>query len=297
MGTVTLLTIGYFFIGAIIGSFLGVCAYRIPMGKYEPSREGIRELDHPVSLIQPARSFCPQCEKQLLWWHMIPLVSWILLRGRCAYCSKKIPARYLLIEVWSGAMAALCFLRFGANPTAIVAFGFIALLIVITYIDIDYMIIPDVITYPATAAGLLIGFVNRFLGGAFNPVLHYPFVLNPLESLLGLVAGPGVLMAVWWFYLKVRKREGLGLGDVKLLAFLGTAFGPECVCFTMFVGSLAGAIVGVAILLARRKALSSYIPFGPYLAIAAIAYILNILDLITLYVDPSHTSSWWVLRG
>lgn len=296
MGTTLSLSIAYFVVGAFIGSFLGVCAYRIPMGKYEPTREGIRELDRSVSVIEPARSFCPNCERQLLWWHMIPLVSWFILRGRCAFCSSRIPLRYLMVELWSGAMAALCFLRFGPNATAVVVFGFIALLIIITYIDLDYMIIPDVITYPATAIGVLIGCVNRFLGDPFHPILYYPVVQGPLDSLYGLIAGPGLLMAVWWLYLKIRKREGLGLGDVKLLAVLGAAFGPECVCFTIFIGSLAGAAIGIVLIVANRRTLTTYIPFGPYLAIAAIVYLLDIPDLINVYSDPSHGSSWWALR-
>ena len=161
--------------GAIIGSFLGVCSYRIPMGKYEPAREGIRELTHPVSIVSPARSFCPQCEAQLAWHHNIPIVSWFMLRGRCASCNASIPVRYLVVELLTGFFAVCCYLRFGASLSALVAFAIVSALIVITFIDFDYMIIPNVITYPGTAAGLLLGTASSLLPASSILPLQQPF--------------------------------------------------------------------------------------------------------------------------
>lgn len=296
MQAIFLLTALYFLFGAIIGSFLGVCAYRIPMGKYEPIHDGVRELGRTVSLINPARSFCPKCEKQLAWWHTIPIVSWFILRGRCAHCNAQIPFRYVLIELLTGTLCALAFLRFGPGATGLVAFGFICLFIIITFIDLDYMIIPDVITYPATFAGLLIGVANKYLSSADGMLLASPFVRSPLESLFGLIMGPGLLMVVWWLYRKIRKKEGLGLGDVKLLAVAGATFGAECSWFTIFCGSVLGSFIGMALLLIRKNALSSYIPFGPYLAFAGVAYILDLPLLIGRFFDPSLPLNWWILK-
>jgi leader peptidase (prepilin peptidase)/N-methyltransferase len=291
MLTITSLTLLYFLFGSIIGSFLSVCAYRIPMGKYEPIHEGVTELNRTLSLVSPARSFCPKCEQTLAWWHTIPLVSWLILRGRCGHCQAKIPFRYLFIELLTGALCALTFLRFGPTLTGLVAFGFIALFIIINFIDLDYMIIPDVITYPATFIGLAIGVANRF---APSKVLGYPFVSSPLESLYGLLMGPGLLLAVWWLYFKIRKREGLGLGDVKFLAVVGATFGMESAWFTIFFGSVLGSIIAALSLLARRGSLASYFPFGPYLVIAAIAYLLDLHLVIAHFLNPTTPLTWWI---
>jgi len=291
MVTITSLTLLYFVFGSIIGSFLGVCAYRIPMGKYEPIHEGVKELNRPLSIVRPARSFCPKCEQTLAWWHTIPLVSWLILRGRCGHCEAKIPFRYFFIELLTGALCALTFLRFGPTLTGLVAFGFIALFIIINFIDLDYMIIPDVITYPATFIGLAIGVINRF---APSQVLGYPFVSSPLESLYGLLMGPGLLLAVWWLYFKIRKREGLGLGDVKFLAVVGATFGMESAWFTIFFGSVLGSIIAILSLVARRGSLASYFPFGPYLVIAAIAYLLDLHLVIAHVLNPTTPLTWWI---
>jgi leader peptidase (prepilin peptidase)/N-methyltransferase len=291
MQTIAFLTLLYFLFGSIIGSFLGVCAYRIPMGRFEPIHAGVKELNRTLSLITPARSFCPNCEQTLAWWHTIPLFSWIILRGRCGHCGAKVPFRYLLIELLTGLLCALSFLRFGPTLTGLVAFGFISLFIVITFIDLDYMIIPNVITYPATFIGLAIGIINRY---GPTEILASPFVSSPWESFLGLLMGPGLLLAVWWLYFKIRKREGLGLGDVKLLALTGATFGMECAWFTIFFGSVLGSITGIGMLVARRSSFASYFPFGPYLAIAAVAYLFDVHVLIAHVLDPAMPIRWWI---
>ncbi len=265
MDAVTTISIICFVFGAIIGSFLGVCAYRIPMGKYAPEREGIKVLELPVSITSPARSLCPSCEHQLAWWHNIPLVSWILLRGRCGYCKARIPFRYFLIEVATGCLCVLCYWKLGLTLSAFVAFAFVCALVVITFIDIDYMIIPNVITYPGTIIGVVLVLANEFLSSGTSPLLVKPFAASAYEALLGLLAGPGVLLAIWWFYLKVRKRDGLGLGDVKLLAMVGVLFGWEASWLTIFAGSLVGSIFGIVQVLGRKMGLSQPLPFGPYL--------------------------------
>jgi leader peptidase (prepilin peptidase)/N-methyltransferase len=188
-------------------------------------------------------------------------------------------------------LCALTFLRFGPSITGLVAFGFICLFVIITFIDLDYMIIPNVITYPATFLGLAIGIINRYSPSQF---LRYPFVSSPWESLYGLLMGPGLLLAVWWIYFKVRKREGLGLGDVKLLAVVGATFGMESSWFTIFFGSIAGSITAITALIVRRGSFASYFPFGPYLVIAAIAYIFDVHLLIARLLDPTTPVTWWI---
>lgn len=285
-----------FLVGAIIGSFLGVCIYRIPMGKYEPAREGIRELAYPVSILSPARSFCPQCEAQLAWHQNIPLVSWLLLRGRCASCRAAIPLRYPLVELLTGAFAVCCYLRFGISISALFAFAVMSALMVITFIDIDYMIIPDVITYPGTAIGLALGAAASLLPmrGVFP--LQFPFAQSLSESLLGIALGAGTLYLVWWLYLVIRRREGLGLGDIKLLAMLGALFGYQCSLATIFVGSVCGSLVGLLLVALRRHSYSMHLSFGPYLAFAATLYIFNFGNLIQYLRGATGETIWRALQ-
>ncbi len=200
----------------------------------------------------------------------------------------------MFIELLTGTLCALSFLRFGPSVTGLCAFAFICLFVVITFIDLDYMIIPDVITYPATFVGILIGLANAYLPGSQGLILEAPFVKTPLESIGGLLMGPGLLLSVWWLYFKIRKKEGLGLGDVKLLAVCGATFGMECAWFTIFFGSILGSVIGMTLLLVRRSSLSSYIPFGPYLAVAGVAYILDVSTLLARLFNPSLPLTWWI---
>ena len=296
MGDVVTISILCFIFGSIVGSFLGVCAFRIPMGKYEPIRREIPQVEIPVSILSPRRSFCPRCMRQLAWHQMIPIVSWFMLRGRCSSCEAKIPFRYCAIELTSAVFAVFCYLRFGLTPTALVAFIVVGALIVITFIDIDYMIIPDVITYPGTIVGIAIGLASSFLPTNTVFPLDPPFVSSVTASLLGIASGSGPLLAIWWFYLVVRKREGLGLGDVKLLALLGALFGYECALITIFIGSVLGSVVGLALIACKRHSVSSYLSFGPYLVVAAIIYIFNFADLIVHINHKSQESIWRVLQ-
>lgn len=286
------LSIWCFMFGACTGSFLGLCAYRLPMGRYEPVREGIPVADIPLSISKPARSFCPVCKHQLHFLHIIPILSWLILRGRCGYCKTRVPARYTVIEILSGLFATLSYLRFGLTPTALAIFIVVSALILITCIDLDYMIIPNVINYPGTALGLLLGVVSTVttLGGTLP--LDRPFVHSWLESLLGIALGAGPLYLVWWLYLVIRKREGLGLGDIKLLIAIGALFGYECALITIFVGSVLGSIVGVILILLNRMGFSTAIPFGPYLVAGTLVYLYDFADII-MFLNGSSTSTNW----
>ena len=295
MATIITTSIFCIILGAIIGSFLGVCAYRIPMGKYPPEREGIKVLGRRLSITDPARSLCPNCEHQLSWWHNIPLISWIALGGRCAFCKSRIPFRYLLIELMTGILCMLCYWRFGPSLTAAVAFIFVSAMVVIVFIDLDYMIIPNVITYPGTVIGAVLVAVNQALQMQGSPLISEPFVASLIDSFYGLLAGPGVLLALWWFYRVVRKREGLGLGDVKLLAMIGVTFGPVGAWFTIFVGSVIGSVLGIIQVLARRIGFSQAVPFGPYLVIGFLFFLFDGPGLLARMLNhPEIPLLWWI---
>lgn len=286
-----------FILGTIIGSFLGVCGFRMPMGIYEPTREGVPELGEDISISSPKRSFCPACRATLSWQEVVPIVSWVLQRGRCSSCKAHISSRYPLVELLTGILAVLCYLRFGISLTAIAAFLVICSLVVITLIDLDYMIIPDKITYPGTALGLLLGGLSDVTPAvSIGFPLEHPFVHSFSESIYGIIFGAGLLYAVWWLYLVVRKREGMGLGDIKLLAMLGALFGYQCSLAVIFVGSIFGSIISIAFMLIKRRSMDVYIPFGPYLAFAAILYILNVGSLIGHLMDPTTTIHWRMLQ-
>jgi leader peptidase (prepilin peptidase)/N-methyltransferase len=199
------------------------------------------------------------------------------------------------VEFVTALLCVGCYLRFGLSPTGVVAFAFVCTMVVITFIDIDYMIIPDVISYPGTIVGCVIGAVNQFFREPSRPLLRDPFVPSILDSILGVLAGAGILVAIWWIYLKVRKREGLGLGDVKLLAMIGTTFGWQAAWFTIFVGSMAGSVIGITLALISKSGLSSYLPFGPYLVIGILLYLFDAPALYQYLTAGDAPVSWWIV--
>ena len=211
-------TIFLFLLGAIIGSFLTVCIYRIPLGR-EDIREEILEAGEEIPLPDnikaeeklsvgfPKRSFCPSCGAQLEWYHNIPLFSWLFLLGKCAFCKSKIPFRYFFVELLTASAAILSYSYFGATLEAFLVFVFLASLIVMSFIDIDYYILPDIITLPGATIGLLIAGINEF-----TPFFGEPFSADLLDALFGVLAGAGTLYLVSEVYFRLRKIEGLGHG-------------------------------------------------------------------------------------
>lgn len=261
--------------GLIIGSFLSVCIYRIPLGKYDregntldPAEVALQKSEDPVTFLTPRRSLCPHCRKQLEWWHNIPVLSWLLLGGKCSFCSAGISVRYPFIELMTGFFAWLSVTQFGTSPTALVVFLFTCALIVITFIDYDYFIIPNVITYPGAVIGLVLAGISQWTSVFQEPVTH-----GFVWSLLGVLAGGGFLLLVSEVYLRLRKIEGLGLGDVKLLTMTGACFGPECSLYTIFIGSLAGSLLGITMVLLSGRRMTQHLPFGPYLAFGTVLYL------------------------
>ncbi len=229
-------------VGAIIGSFLNVCIWRIPREE---------------SIVFPS-SHCPGCSHPIRFGDNVPVISWLILKGRCRDCGASISLRYPLVEALTAALAILLYWKYGFSLQLLCAFFFTAALIVITFIDIDYQIIPDVISLP--------GIPLCFLAAVF--VMGVPF----LESLIGILVGGGILYVIAVGYEWIAKREGMGGGDIKLLAMLGAFFGWKSLLFIVLCSSLTGAIVGVTLMLIQRQDMKYAVPFGPFLALGAVAY-------------------------
>jgi leader peptidase (prepilin peptidase)/N-methyltransferase len=231
--------------GAIVGSFLNVVILRLP----EPGE----------SIVFPP-SHCPVCKARLAWFENIPIVSYLLLRGKCGHCSCRISIQYPLVEFSMACLSAGVLHQFGMTVPGAGYFLFCASLVVIICIDLHHQIIPDVVSLP----GILIGFCLSF----FSPLVSWQ------ASLIGILAGGGSLGAVALLYYLLRKQEGMGGGDIKLLAMIGAFLGWQALPFVIFSSSLTGAIVGIIVMLIqRKKGLSMRIPFGPFLSLAALAYL------------------------
>lgn len=262
-------------LGLVIGSFLTVCIYRIPRQNsfYSEDSESIKS--EVLKFNQPSRSICTSCFTQIKWYQNIPLFSWIMLRGRCASCANPISIRYPLVELITALFALLSVYIYGVNLTALTVFLIAASLLVISVIDYDYFIIPNEISYPGMGAGFLLGLFNQY-----TTTISFPITGSVEESLVGFLVGAGFLYLVSEVYLKLRKKEGLGLGDVKLLGMLGALLGPDAAIYTIFVGSLVGSICGVSMILLGKKKLQQHIPFGPYLALGAYLYLFWYSELL-----------------
>lgn len=251
----TLFVAAVFCLGAIVGSFLNVCIYRIPAG---------------LSIVSP-RSRCPQCLTEIRWYQNIPMVSWLVLRGRCATCRTPIPVRYPFVEGLTGLLFALIFLRFGEHVVTPIFWLFAAALVVVTFIDLDHQIIPDVISLP----GIPIG----FLCACFIPFVGWR------DSLLGILLGGGSLYLVAFGYEWLTKKEGMGGGDIKLLAMIGAFLGWKAVLPVIFLSSLAGTLVGVPLMVLRKADGKLAIPFGPFLAAGSLIWLLSAPELIRWYLS------------
>lgn len=233
-----------FMFGMCIGSFLNVCIHRLPSS---------------MSIINPSRSFCPQCNSAIQFYDNIPVLSYLWLKGRCRNCKASISLRYPLVELMAGILAIAILFMFGLTLEGVVYFVFISSLLVITFIDIDHKIIPDIITLPGIPIGLAASIVL--------PDMTFK------SSLLGLLVGGGSLLLVAWTYSLITQKEGMGGGDIKLLGMIGTFIGWKGVIFTIFAASLTGTFVGIIVMLLKGKNLKFAIPFGPFLSIGAMSYI------------------------
>lgn len=225
--------------GACIGSFLNVCIYRLPR----------RE-----SLAWPS-SHCTSCNRTLSWYENIPILSWVLLRGRCRTCHEPVSRMYPIVEAVTALVFLSGYVLYGLTPLAGVRVLFACALIVLFVTDLQHKILPNVITVP----GIAVGFVcSLFLAPGWR------------DSLIGIVAGGGVLFAIAETYYRVRGQEGLGMGDVKLLGMIGAFLGWKLVLLTLVLASFAGSIVGGAMILSGRGSMKYALPFGTFLAVGAL---------------------------
>lgn len=243
-----------FIFGAVIGSFLNVCIYRIPRKE---------------SIVSPG-SHCPGCSHALGFWDLVPFVSQIALRAKCRYCGTKISFRYFFVELMTALLFVAMYARFMVYVYSPLSFAMSlvlsSMLVVITFIDLDHKIIPDKISYPGMITGLVF---SLLVGGA--PSL--------LSAVIGLFAGGGII-----YLIVVLSKGGMGGGDVKLAAMLGAFLGWKLVLVNLFLSFFLGGIAATLLLLRKLKGRKDYIPFGPYLAIAAIITVLWGQKILQLYL-------------
>ena len=244
-----------FIFGLLIGSFLNVCIYRLPRDE---------------SLVFPA-SHCPACGAAIPPWLNIPVVSYLLLRGRCRSCAVSISAVYPLVELLTALLGLALYLRFGLTLSFFILAVLCAALVTVAFIDLEHRIIPDEISL----SGIVIGFACSF----FIPRLGW------LNSLLGILTGGGSLFLVAWGYERFTGKEGMGGGDIKLLAMLGAFFGWKAIPFIIFVSSLTGSVIGVTVMLIKKRDGKLAIPFGPFLVLGALIHIFFGPQLVTWYFN------------
>ena len=248
-------------LGLLIGSFLNVVIHRLPKMMERQWVEQCADLNGqaapeqaPFNLLTP-RSRCPHCGHGIRWFENVPMVSWLLLRGRCSQCHARISARYPLVEMATGLLFAWCAWRWGWTPAAAAWCGFSALLVALTLIDWDTTLLPDDLTLPLLWAGL----IAAALGWTGVPLA---------QAVWGAVAGYLSLWAVYWAFKLATGKEGMGYGDFKLLAALGAWMGWQMLPLILLLSAFTGAVVGIVLIVARGRDRNIPIPFGPYLAAA-----------------------------
>ena len=237
-----------FLLGLLWGSFANVCIIRLPEDKGVIS----------------GRSSCPKCKKKISWYDNIPVISYILLRGKCRICNKEISIQYLIVELLIALFFFIEYFYFGLTLTTLLLFILTLALIVIFFIDLKHFIIPDIITFPL----MIIGFLK-----SFDPNLNEIFP-NYINSLIGGCFGYGIIWGIIFFYKKFKNKEGMGLGDAKLLAVVGFWFGLDSIPFVIFLSSVIALLVVLPDLIRKTKKMSTQIPFGPYIIIGNLIYLL-----------------------
>ena len=240
--------------GLAIGSFLNVCIYRIPLGQ---------SIVHP-----PSR--CTGCGQALRWHHNVPVASWLLLRGRCAFCGAGISARYPAVELLTGVVFALHAWVFEPGPLLLVRLAFAAVLIVLAFIDIDHRILPDSMTLTGIPLGVL---ASVWLPPGWR------------DSLIGVALGGGILWLIAEAYYRWRHVEGMGMGDVKMLAMIGAVLGWRAVIVALVLSSFSGALVGVLMMSRAKDGMRYALPFGTFLSLGALVASLVGEPLVAWYVS------------
>lgn len=275
-------------LGLCVGSFLNVVIHRIPLMMHHAWRQecsqfltqqadiptesaqimsGIIATDTPITLSKPA-SRCPHCAHKIAWTENIPLVSWLLLRGRCSDCKARISLRYPIVELVTALLSALVIYHFGVNATGLSALVLVWTLIALTGIDFDTQLLPDRLTFPLAGLGLAVNSQGWFV--------------SPTQSIWGLLLGFLSLWVVVKIFYLITKKHGMGQGDFKLLAVLGAWLGPMMLPLIILLSSLIGSIVGIILL--KKQGESRPFAFGPYIAIAGIIALLYGTDIVNRYL-------------
>jgi len=252
-------------LGLLIGSFLNVVIYRLPLAMMASWRKECQEFlqsqkdeeqnlsEKDLNIVFPP-SHCPSCKADIKPWQNIPIISYILLRGKCANCKTRISPRYPIIELTTGILSAFCIYHFGFNTSGALALILTWSLIALTMIDVDHQLLPDSITLPLLWLGLIIN--------------SYAVFTDLQSALFGAVFGYAVLWSVYWLFKIIIGKEGMGFGDFKLLAALGAWMGWQMLPLIVILSSMVGAVIGIAGIIIGGKDKNIPIPFGPYLAIA-----------------------------
>ena len=236
-----------FSLGLCLGSFSNVCIYRLPKNKQ----------------IISGRSFCPRCKKKLNWFDNLPLISFLLLNGKCRKCKKVIPLKYFVVEIITGITLLLIYLNYNDLSTIIFLSILSLLFIIIFFIDLENFIIPDSLNFSIMALAL---FKN------FLPISDTSFIQDINQSIIGGMVGYSIIWLIIYLYKKIKKIEGMGLGDAKLMAGIGLLFGWQSVPFVLFISALLGLIFVLPSLINKQKNMSSEISFGPFIIAACLIY-------------------------
>ena len=241
--------------GLAWGSFLNVVIYRLP---------------RKLNIIKP-RSFCPSCKHKIPFYYNIPLLSFIILKGKCKYCGEKISFMYPLVELLTPLLLLSIYFKFSLSLFFFFSFIFVSALIVLAFIDYYHQILPNEITIP----GALL-----FLGYSFlNPYINFG------NSLLGMMVGGGILLLIYWIYFRIKKIEGLGLGDVKMMIMVGSFLGWLKTLFTLLLGSFVAALVGIFLIIFKEKDLKYSLPFGTFLSPSAFIALIWGSEIINAYLS------------
>ncbi len=270
-----MITVVVLLFGLIVGSFLNVCIVRLPRGR---------------SIARPP-SHCPRCKKSIKFYDNIPVVSFLILRGRCRSCGEPISWRYPAVELLNGLMYVWIFREFGLGGETLLVMALCSALIVITFIDLSHMIIPDVITLPGMIAGLMLA--PLFMSALADPLPFHlggllpnagPYLKGFLNSFIGILFGAAPLFFIGWLWERLRNIEAMGGGDVKLMGMVGSFLGWKGALLTIMLGALAGSIVGIALILLRKHKMDKVIPFGPFLAVGAVMTTFYGYDIVSWYL-------------
>jgi leader peptidase (prepilin peptidase)/N-methyltransferase len=268
-------TAGFFLLGLLIGSFLNVAIVRLPRGR---------------SIVSPP-SHCPRCRASIKFYDNIPLISFLILRGKCRNCGEPISWRYPLVELMNGLFYAWIVNEFWAGGEAYLMMAFCSSLIVITFIDLDFQIIPDTITLPGILIGVSIA--PFFMSQLADPLPFYldrilphmwPYLKSFLNAVIGMLCGALPLLTIGWVWEKLRHVEAMGGGDVKLMGMVGSVLGWKGALLTIMLGALVGSLVGLTLIVLKRHRLDRVIPFGPFLALGSITTAFYGSDIISWYL-------------